>query len=125
MVAAEHESLRFRLHPSVRLLQLDYPVFDLWQAFHAADAAHKPTPVARAATRENILIRRAGDGIELHQLGPVEYLCLDCLMTGATLGDLTEAALAVNDAPDLGTLLARWAACGVITAVTPGVDQPA
>ena len=122
--ASEHASLRFTLHPAVRLLQVDYPVFDLWQAFHAADPASRQASGVRAAAMQSILILRAGDGIELHQLDVVEYQCLDCLMAGGSLGEMTDAALALADAPDLGAMLARWAAGGVITGAKPGSGEP-
>lgn len=123
--ASAYESLRLQLHPAVRLLHLDYPVFSLWQAFHATGPASPPTAGVRAAAVEDILIRRAGHGIELQQLDEVEYHCLDCLMTGGSFGDMTEAGLALAEAPDLGAMLARWAACGVITAAVPGPRPPA
>ncbi len=122
--ASEYGSLRFRLHPSVRLLQVGYPVFGLWQAFHAADPAHRQPSGARQAAAESILVRRAGNGIELHRLDPVEYHCLHRLLSGATLGDLAETALADANAPDLGALLVRWAACDVITQAIAGRGKP-
>jgi hypothetical protein len=48
-------------------------------------------------------------------LDEVECRCLECLLAGGTLGQMTDAALAVAASPDVGAVLARWATRGVIT----------
>jgi len=106
--------LRFGLHPSVRLLRTQYPVFDLWQCFQAGDLSVDGAHAGMAAAPEDLLVHRAGEGIELFRLAPLDARCLGCLHAGGTLDDVADAALGLEEAPDLGAVLARWATRGVL-----------
>lgn len=123
--ASGHEALRFRLHPSVRILQVGFPVFGLWRDFQAAGGREQPPAAAPTPGVERILVRRSGSGIELHQLDAVEHCCLESLLRGESLGEMADAALEISGEPDIATMLARWAALGVITRLHAApVEEP-
>jgi hypothetical protein len=119
--ASEHARLAFSVHPSVRIVHARHPVFALWQALHAGTGRARAPAPAEAGTPERILVRRAGEGIEIFLLGEMECCCLECLLAGGTLGEITDAALAVDEAPDVGAVLVRWAKRGVVTGLRPPV----
>lgn len=117
-LAEEHYgALRFRLHPAVRLARLDHPCFAAWQAFHEGRAPPPPPP----AQAECLLVRRADEGIELHQLESLAHDCLVALGEGQDLAQLVDRLEQHPGAPDPGALLAGWAADGIIIgAILPG-----
>jgi hypothetical protein len=106
-----HPGVRLRVHPSVRLLNCRYPVFERWQAHQSGQSAVLPS----AAAPELLLVRRAGEGVEVHRLGLLDYRCLEAIAAGKSLDHIAELAMAVVDEPQLGAVLMRWAAAGVIT----------
>jgi hypothetical protein len=116
--ASAHAALRFRLHPSVRIVRTAHAVFDDWQAVHERGA---PDGAGAATGPERILVRRAADGVELFRLDELDCRCLECLLAGGSLGEMTDAALALEPAPDVAAVLARWARRGVVVGlVLPG-----
>lgn len=106
--------LRFGLHPSVRILRTRYPVFDLWQRFQSGGALAEGARAATPAVQEDLLVHRAGEGIEIFRLAPLDACCLGCLHAGGTLADVADAALGLQAEPDLGAVLVRWAARSVL-----------
>jgi hypothetical protein len=113
--AARHGALRFRLHPAVRLYTAGLPLFALWQAYQQ-DGTLAQAPLATTADPEALLIRRSGEGVELHRLAPAEFRFLTALIEGASLEAAVGQASADDaECPDPGQLLARWISAGVIT----------
>jgi hypothetical protein len=106
--------VRLRLHPAVRVLQLHHPVLDRWRRHHATLAAAPRPDRWHGEPPERLLVRRGAAGIEIERLDTLDYLCLQSLSAGGTLGQLATAALEENTAPDLGAVLARWASTGII-----------
>lgn len=123
MAAEARDQLRLVLHPSVRLLALDYPCFDSWRSHQQGGRADPP---ARASA-EQLLVRRASDGVELHRLDPAGFLCLSSLAAGATLAEAMAALEHQAGAAAVAAGLARWAADGIITGTLcpPPVGGPA
>jgi hypothetical protein len=116
-VPAERQaSIRFRLHPSVRLLQSRYAVFDQWEVFQAGRPV---APAARAP--EALLVQRQSAGIQVRRIGAVDCLWLEALQEGAGLGEAA-ARLPADAGVDLGALLVAWVGCGVVTGF--GLDEP-
>ncbi len=106
--------LRFVLHPSVGLLRTEYGVFALWEAHQARQ------PVAPALqVTECLLVRRLADGVQLQRLLPLDMLWLEALGDGDTLAEGT-AKLPAAEQEQLGALLVRWVAAGVITDFASG-----
>ncbi len=112
--------LRLRLHPAVRLVALAYPCFDAWQAFQEGRKAGAPP----AASTEHLLVRRCGEGIELHRLEAAAYAALAALATGETLAAAVDAASDITPDFETGSCLAQWAAGGVIIGVEIPGDAP-
>jgi hypothetical protein len=113
--AGRHGALSFGLHPSVRVVRPTHAVFSIWQRCqNPAQAGRGDVPAGRD---ERILVRRAGEGIELFLLDELECLCLERFLAGDTLDAVSEAALALVATPDLGAVLVRWATRGIVTHV--------
>lgn len=106
--------LRFVIHPSVGLLRTDYGVFALWEA-HQAGQPVEPAP----RLTECLLVRRLAEGVQLQRLATLDILWLEALQDGGTLGE-SIAALPTGEQDQLGALLVRWVAAGVITDFASG-----
>lgn len=108
--AARQAEIRFRLHPSARLLRTEYGVFALWEALQAGH----PVPAARREP-ESLLVLRRATGVELQRLPGTDLAWLEALRAGATFGEAAEVLPATAQVA-LGELLVRWVASGVVTA---------
>lgn len=112
LAEASYGALRFRLHPAVRLARLEHPCFAAWQAYHEGGA--QPPPPTRG--EEYLLVRRADEGIELQQLEPLAWRCLEALAAGHGLSQVVDTLGAAAGDFDLGASLAAWAADGILIA---------
>lgn len=112
---AQHGSLGFCFHPATRLYSSTLPIFNLWREHQHSGVV---TLAASACTEgaDSLLIRRAGNGIELHRLQEPEFLFLEALSGAKRLVAAVEYASA-DGATGLnpGEVLARWVSAGVIT----------
>jgi hypothetical protein len=114
----QHASLRFRIHPATRLYSSALPLFMIWREYQQSGTLAQ-TSLNAAGSREDLLIRRSGDGVELHQLESAEFLFLQALLQGEPLQvAIAKAAVAESGALSPGELLARWVSAGVITGLT-------
>ena len=101
--------IRFVVHPSISLLRTEHGVFALWQAHQARQ------PVARALPGpECLLVRRLAAGVPLQRLLPLDVVWLEAVHGGGSLA-ASAAALPETERDQLGALLVRWVAAGVIT----------
>jgi hypothetical protein len=98
----------------VGLLRTDYGVFALWEA-HQAGQPVEPAP----RLTECLLVRRLAEGVQLQRLATLDILWLEALQDGGTLGE-SIAALPTGEQDQLGALLVRWVAAGVITDFASG-----
>jgi hypothetical protein len=108
--SADHASLRFEPHPSVRLLLLAFPADRIADAVLAGDEA----AMARIDFSDGpaaVLVHRGPGGVEAQRLDPDAYGFVSRLCAGEALGALVGAAPA--DAP---ALLAEQLAKGRLTA---------
>jgi hypothetical protein len=114
-----HGSLRFCFHPAIRLHRSPLPLFALWQE-HQHSGTVARTRLDAIGDTEALLIRRTGEGIELHRLQTPEFLFLDALSRGECLDAAVEYASAdAETGPNPGELLAYWVSAGVITDFNP------
>ena len=81
--------MRFALHPAVRLIASDHPVFSIWQA-HQSEVVGD---VEVNGGERLLVMRRVGD-VELQLVEPAAYLLLQSLQAGDTLLDGIDAAVA-------------------------------
>ena len=112
-VPAEHRAeLRFLLHPSVRLLRSEYGVFCLWEA------RQNGQPVQSAVlSPENLLVWRLDAGVQLQKIGELDLAWLGAVQDGDSLAD-SAGALPTTSQDELGALMVRWVAAGVVTGFT-------
>lgn len=101
--------IRFRLHPSARLVATDFAVFAAWEALQAG----LPLPAASRAA-EHLLVRRQAAGVELTRLPPADFAWLAAVRDGATFAGSAVAVPGASPA-DLGALLVRVVAAGAVT----------
>lgn len=116
--AAEWAALRFRLHPSVRLLRSEWAVQDLRRRVDRGDAPQEPlqTPTWLCVWRRGLEV--------LHR--PIDALEFDALALatgGAAFGDICAIADGTCDgetAPRLAAALARWLDDGWVAGLATG-----
>jgi len=89
--------LRFRLHPSVRLLRSPYPAFTIWR-MNAADG--KPAPVDLSEA-QNTMVLRPDAEVDVRQVVPASHDFVAALGRGLALSQATETALAKDSDFDL------------------------
>lgn len=112
--------------PGVQLFEAAFPVSDHFNAVRSAptDPEHEPewdlptpVPTALALSRRDFVVRR-------HPLSAPEHAALARLLSGATVSESLEAALAIEPAQIQAWFL-RWAREGFFTAVESGYGHQA
>jgi putative DNA-binding protein len=106
---ADHASLRFEPHPSLRLLLLAFPADRIADAVLAGDA----TAMAQIDFSDGpiaVVVHRSPAGVEARRLSAQAYGFVSRLCAGETLGELVEAAPA-----EAAALLAEQLERGVLT----------
>jgi hypothetical protein len=101
--------IRFRPHPSARLLATGFAVFALWEALQAG----QPLPAAAPGAEHLLVLRRPG-GVELQRVPPADFAWLGAVRDGADFATAA-AALPGADPAALGALLVRAVASGAVT----------
>jgi hypothetical protein len=101
--------LRFRLHPSARLVRSPYPILAIWEA---NQGGRDGTPEGDA-NAQRVLVIRKDLVVRPQPLDPIDWTFLAAIERGDRLED---AADAVGEAAGgyLAAALARYAAAGVI-----------
>ena len=97
--ADAHGSLRFTLHPALRLLASPYPLLRIWQVNqpdYAGDMA-----IDWHSEPETLLLRREHDAVVIESLPTAAFRFLATLADGGTLGAATESAVAIDTTFDL------------------------
>jgi hypothetical protein len=111
---ALHGELRFRLHPSARLVTSRYPILHIWQVNqpdHAGDDA-----VDLGEGGDTLLVLRAKDGVRIERLAPGDHALLAALERRVCLVEATARAAAADPAFDLTRVLQRHVASRTIVA---------
>ncbi|WP_295996931.1 DUF2063 domain-containing protein [Rugamonas sp.] len=106
-------ALVFGLHPSVRLLALEWNVVALWQALGQDQG---PPDVEQAAAPQTWMVWRTADQPHFRSLPAAEAQALHRIGAGATFGDVCEAAGDEAAALAMAGYLQHWLAQGVLTA---------
>ena len=100
----DYDSLVFRVHPALRLVESRYPVLGIWRANRPGAAEESPS-ISLDAGASRVLIIRREDHVELRELGAAEFALLAAFQNGATLGAAFEAAASTDESADLACLL--------------------
>jgi hypothetical protein len=109
--------LVFGLHPSVRLLALEWNTVALWQALSQAQT---PPDAGRLETPLTWMIWRSAEQPHFRSLPAAEAAALRRIGSGATFGEVCAMA-GDAAAPELAGYLQHWLAQGVLAAPhTPG-----
>jgi hypothetical protein len=106
--------LKFKFHPSLQLLSLEWNVLLAWQALNADE-----TPPAAAQINEPCVVWRKEMNSHYRSLELVEYAAIQQLIAGATFGELCEK-LQENADEESATMqaaqyLSGWLNEGMIT----------
>ena len=107
----ELSRLRFRLHPSARLLVSQYPVFSIWQVHQPG---HEDERVDLGVGGDALLVLRVAGTVAVERLSRGSHAFLLALGHNLALADAVDHALAVDAAFELGEALERHVAAGAI-----------
>jgi hypothetical protein len=102
--------LRLTLHPSVSLLQSQFPIVSIWQANQEAGEVALPQVRPEAA-----LIARPMLEVEVWNLPPGGFAFLTALMRGAPMAEAGEAAVDAAPDFDLAVNLSVMIKAGIVT----------
>jgi len=115
-VPAERQgAIHLRLHPSVRRVESEYPVVEIWEA----NQPDRDGSLLGDVVAERALVWRAGPLVSVRRIDGAERDFLDALAHGAAL-DAAVAAMGTADATRVAAMVERLAADGVIAGFTPG-----
>lgn len=89
--------LRFRLHPSVRLVRSPLPAFTIWR-MNVADGTPAPVDLSEA---QDTMVLRPGAEVDVRQVLAASYDFVAALGQGLTLSQAMETTLATNGDFDL------------------------
>src|SRR3546814_7707816 len=95
--------LRFRLHPSLRLVRSPYPAFTIWR-MNTADGTPAPVNLSKA---QDAMVLRPDAEVDVRQILPARYAFVTALGQGLMLSQAMEPALLPAGAFDLPATL--WA----------------
>ena len=106
--------LRFRLHPSVRLIESRYPLLHIWQANQPDRDGSDEIDLGEGG--DSLLVARAERAVGIERLTPGEAQLLRALAANAALGAAAARAGAVNPSFDLPAVLQRHVLNRVVVA---------
>lgn len=106
------EQARFVFHPSVFLLESEWPVGAVWERLTSGLAADEVEPLP-----DVLLIARPGADVQLQRLAPARGKFLRSLMNGASLPKAVEVALAADPRFDLASEFHALIAAELVTRI--------
>ncbi len=110
--------LRFRLHPSARLVASRFPVLTIWRANQPEHETVPPIDPGRGG--EAVLVVRPGLAVEMVELTPGAFALLAALHGGATLAEAAGAAELAEPGLDLQHVLAIHLMTGSFGGIAAG-----
>ena len=113
--AKNYESIRFLLAPSARLVQSAYPVLRIWLVNQDDYIGDPAVHLDQGANR--LLVIRQGTEVQLQELGEGEFLWLEDLAQGQTLGDSLLRCGSAEPGFDLQTALHKHVHQGTLTEI--------
>ena len=96
--------LKFKLHPSCHLLASNYPIYRIWKN-------HKK----KTGKKEFILIERALDNCQIHNLSEVEFQFLKQIEEGKNIYKIYQKMAKQNHQFDIGTLINKYVSIGILS----------
>ena len=110
-------SLRFEVHPSLRLLQLSWNVEPLWTVLSADKNAETAPP---EAYEHHLLIWRIAHRTQWRSVEPVEALLLGATISGCSFAELCESAAQYHGtgaAETVAGYLRIWVEAGLLAGI--------
>jgi hypothetical protein len=107
----DYETLRFDLQPAAALVRSVYPILRIWSANQPHSSADEQIDLAEGG--DNVLVLRTAECIEFHRLPAGDFVALEILSRGDTIGTAFEAAASADSAFDLATALQRFFSLGL------------
>ncbi len=108
--------IRFRLHPSARLMESDYPVRRIWEVNQPGFSGDDAVSLQEGGCR--LLLFRRSLEVEIHALDAGDYALLTSLADDATITAALERAANADIRFDLMNSLKRWIESGLFTDFT-------
>lgn len=100
---ALHAQLRFKLHPSAHLLDMQFPVSLIWEANQVDAEAAESVDISTGS--EQLLIIRLEEQVQVVRLPAGEFALLGALHQGRAFGEACEIALTAAPKLDLANTL--------------------
>jgi hypothetical protein len=107
-----YDSLRFTLHPALRLFESPYPVRRIWESNVGSEA--EPDPIDLASGGDRLAVLRQRLQLQFHPLSRGEWCWLDALARGEPFAASVETAAAADGRFDATAALRRFVALGAI-----------
>jgi len=101
-----YAELRFRLHPSARLMASDYPVLHIWEVNQPGFEGDDRVSLGEGGCR--LLVFRPGLEVEVHRLDAGDYAFLTAISEDSILAEALERAANADDCFDLLNSLRHW-----------------
>ena len=108
----EYDTLRFELHPALRLFESPYPVRRIWDSNVGSDAEPGSIDLASGGDRLAVLQRRLQ--LQFHPLSRGEWCWLGALAQREPFAASVETAAAADEQFDAAVALGRFVALGAI-----------
>jgi len=110
--ASQAARVSFTLHPSMRTLSSDYPIYDIWRTNHEDEQVQT---LSNASDAQSVLVIRNANGIEVHKIpnGAIEFI--KELGSGRTLGDAFERVSDTLTHQEFSTTLSLLLSSGAVT----------
>jgi hypothetical protein len=89
--AADYEHLTFRFHPACGFVRSEFPVMRIWEANQAETESEDVIDLAGGG--DSVLVMRTGECVELYRLAGEQFVFLESLAKGESLGAAMERAL--------------------------------
>jgi hypothetical protein len=113
---ADYGAIRFELHPSVRLMESDYPLLRIWELCRAGNDADEHADVDLGAGGVRLLVARPALQVDVSALGAGEYAFLHAILEGLPFEAVCTRALNADPDLDIGSALQQQVMAGLITA---------
>jgi hypothetical protein len=126
VAAEDYERIMLVPRACVRLLESRHPLLVIWKANQADDAADA-APISLSDGPVRLAVLRREDHVEIRALAPEPFELLQRLKSGATLGEVTDAATRLSQHCNFGATLRELfsmqlftsyqlrAACGLVS----------
>ncbi|MCH9764930.1 MAG: hypothetical protein K0U34_02915, partial [Alphaproteobacteria bacterium] len=112
----------FQMHPSLRTLSSNFPIYEIWRTNHEDDEVQS---LQNCAYGQSLLIARSTAGVETHTIPDDGIAMINLLSKGNSLGQVFEALSPALTHKDFSETLSTLLACGAVTKIESPALQTA